>query len=129
MPGSLFLTVLFLAVCPIIGWWRWQGVKTDSTTVLWRKMVGLLGLTANTLAIAVPFVACLYQFTRNTYSLNVSMPNFPLIIRFAFFLAVCGLIGGVLAPAPDSPCDCCGRSDYKLGDIGCSNHSLEVRSP
>src|SRR5438034_5230674 len=27
MPGSLFLTVLFLAVCPIIGWWRWQGVK------------------------------------------------------------------------------------------------------
>jgi len=48
-------------------------------------MVGLLGLTANTLAIAVPFVACLYQFTRNTYSLNVSMPNFPLIIRFAFF--------------------------------------------
>ncbi len=98
MPGSLFLTVLFLAVCPIIGWWRWQGVKTDSTTVLWRKMAGLLGLTANTLAIAVPFVACLYQFTRNTYSLNVSMPNFPLIIRFAFFLAVCGLIGGVLAP-------------------------------
>ena len=98
MPGSLFLTVLFLAVCPSIGWWRWQGVKTDSTTVLWRKMVGLLGLTANTLAIAVPFVACLYQFTRNTYSLNVSMPNFPLIIRFAFFLAVCGLIGGVLAP-------------------------------
>ena len=98
MPGSLFLTVLFLAVCPIIGWWRWQGVKTDSTTVPWRKMVGLLGLTANTLAIAVPFVACLYQFTRNTYSLNVSMPNFPLIIRFAFFLAVCGLIGGILAP-------------------------------
>ncbi len=98
MPGSLFLTVLFLAVCPIIGWWRWQGVKTDSTTVLWRKMAGLLGLTANTLAIAVPFVACLYQFTRNTYSLNVSMPNFPLIIRFAFFLAVCGLIGGVFAP-------------------------------
>ncbi len=98
MPGSLFLTVLFLAVCPIIGWWRWQGVKTDSTTVLWRKMAGLLGLTANTLAIAVPFVACLYQFTRNTYSLNVSMPNFPLIIRFAFFLAVCGLIGGILAP-------------------------------
>ena len=98
MPGSLFLTVLFLAVCPIIGWWRWQGVKTDSTTVLWRKMAGLLGLTANTLAIAVPFVACLYQFTRNTYSLNVSMPNFPLIIRFAFFLAVCGLIGGLLAP-------------------------------
>ena len=98
MPGSLFLTVLFLAVCPIIGWWRWQGVKTDSTTVLWRKIAGLLGLTANTLAIAVPFVACLYQFTRNTYSLNVSMPNFPLIIRFAFFLAVCGLIGGVLAP-------------------------------
>ncbi len=98
MPGSLFLTVLFLAVCPIIGWWRWQGVKTDSTTVLWRKMAGLLGLTANTLAIAVPFVACLYQFTRNTYSLNVSMPNFPLIIRFAFFLALCGLIGGILAP-------------------------------
>ena len=98
MPGSLFLTMLFLAMCPIIGWWRWQGVKTDSTTVLWRKMAGLLGLTANTLAIAVPFVACLYQFTRNTYSLNVSMPNFPLIIRFAFFLAVCGLIGGVLAP-------------------------------
>lgn len=98
MPGSLFLTMLFLAMCPIIGWWRWQGVKTDSTTVLWRKMAGLLGLTANTLAIAVPFVACLYQFTRNTYSLNVSMPNFPLIIRFAFFLAVCGLIGGILAP-------------------------------
>ena len=98
MPGSLFLTVLFLAVCPIISWWRWQGVETDSTTVLWRKMAGLLGLTANTLAIAVPFVACLYQFTRNTYSLNVSMPNFPLIIRFAFFLAVCGLIGGLLAP-------------------------------
>jgi len=90
--------MLFLAMCPIIGWWRWQGVKTDSTTVLWRKIAGLLGLTANTLAIAVPFVVCLYQFTRNTYSLNVSMPNFPLIIRFAFFLAVCGLIGGVLAP-------------------------------
>ena len=34
----------------------------------------------------------------HTYSLNVSMPNFPLIIRFAFFLAVCGLIGGILAP-------------------------------
>ena len=98
MPGSLFLTVLFLAVCPIISWWRWQGVKTDSTTVLWRKMAGLMSLTANTLAIAVPFVACLYQFIRNTYSLNVSMPNFPLIIRFAFFLAVCGLIGGILAP-------------------------------
>jgi hypothetical protein len=65
---------------------------------LWRKMAGLLGLTANTLAIAVPFVACLYQFTRNTYSLNVPMPDFPLIIRFAFFLAVCGLIGGLLAP-------------------------------
>jgi hypothetical protein len=98
MPGSLFLTVLLLAVCPIIGWWRWHGVKTDSTTVLSRKMAGLLGLTANTLAIAVPFVACLYQFTRNTYSLRVPMPDFPLIIRFSFFLAVCGLIGGVFAP-------------------------------
>jgi hypothetical protein len=98
MPGSLFLIVLLLAVCPIIGWWRWHGVKNDSTTVLWRKMLGLLGLTANTLAIAVPFVACLYQFTRNTYSLNVPMPDFPLIIRFSFFLSLGGLIAGVLAP-------------------------------
>ena len=96
MPRLLFLTVLLLAVCPIIGWSQWHGV-TDST-VLWRRMAGLLGLTANTLAIAVPFVACVYQFTRNTYSLNVPMPDFPLIIRFSFFLAVSGLIGGVLAP-------------------------------
>jgi hypothetical protein len=98
MPGSLLLIVLLLAVCPIIGWWRWHGVKNDSTIVLWGKMAGLLGLTANTLAIAVPFVACLYQFTRNTYSLNVPMPDFPLIIRISFFLSVGGLIGGVLAP-------------------------------
>ena len=61
-------------------------------------MVGLLGLTANTLAIAVPFVACLYQFTRNTYSLNVPMADWTLIIPFSFLLSVCGLIGGVLAP-------------------------------
>jgi hypothetical protein len=98
MPGLLLLTVLLLAVCPIIGWLRWHGVETDSTTVQWRKVAGLLGLTANSLAIAVPFVACLYQFTRNTYSLNVPMPDFPLIIRFSFFLAIGGLIGGVLAP-------------------------------
>lgn len=98
MPRSLFLTVLLLAVCPIIGWWRWQSVKKDLTTVPWRKMAGLLGLTVDTLAIAVPFVACLYQFTRNTYSLNVPMPDFPLIIRCSFFLSVCGFIGGVLAP-------------------------------
>jgi hypothetical protein len=98
LPDSLLLIVLLLAVCPIIGWWRWHGVKTDSTTVLWRKIAGLLGLTANTLAIAVPFVACLYQFTRNTYSLNVPMADWPLIIPFSFLLSVCGLIGGVLAP-------------------------------
>jgi hypothetical protein len=98
LPDSLFLIALLLAVCPIIGWWRWQGIKTDSTTVRWRKIVGLMSLTANSLAIAVPFVACLYQFTRNTYSLNVPMADWPVIIPFSFFLSVCGLIGGVLAP-------------------------------
>jgi len=45
------------------------------------------------------------------------MPNFPLIIRFAFFLAVCGLIGGVLAPRRIRR-DRDGESS-NLGDIGC----------
>jgi hypothetical protein len=98
LPNSLLLIALLLAVCPIIGWWRWQSLKTDSATVPWRKIAGLLGLTANTLAMAVPLVACLYQYARNTYSLNVPMADWPLIIPSSFFLSVSGLIAGVLAP-------------------------------
>ena len=97
LQSVLFVGLLILGFTMIVaGWWRWRGVMREENTASWRKKMGLLGLVANTLALAVPFIVFFYAVASfgHRQQRNDWLVVFPTCL--AFWL--CGLICGVVAP-------------------------------
>jgi hypothetical protein len=94
----LFVGLLILAFTMIVaGWWRWRSVRREENTASWRKKMGLLGLVANTLGLAVPFIAFFYAVA----SFGRRMPpkvDWLVVSPTCLAFSLCGLICGVVAP-------------------------------
>ena len=45
----------------VAGWWRWKRVWRDEKAARWRKVVGLVGLVANTSALCLVCVSLFYS--------------------------------------------------------------------
>jgi hypothetical protein len=56
-----WIKVLPPAILALVGWWLWLKVWHDQGTAGWRKVVGLVGLIASTLAISIPWVVVYYD--------------------------------------------------------------------
>jgi len=97
VQSVLFVGVLIFGFTMVMaGWWRWRGVTRDENAASWRKKVGLLGLVANTLALAVPLIVFFYAVA----SFGHRQPRNDWLVVFPTCLAfsLCGLICGVVAP-------------------------------
>jgi len=97
LQSVLFVGLLILGFTMIVaGWWRWRGVMREENTASWPKKMGLLGLVANTLALAVPFIVFFYAVASfgHRQQRNDWLVVFPTCLAFS----LCGLICGVVAP-------------------------------
>jgi hypothetical protein len=62
IQSTLFIIVLFLELGMIVaGWWCWNKARSAENVARWRKTVGLVGIAANTTALAVPIGSLLYM--------------------------------------------------------------------
>jgi hypothetical protein len=89
VQSVLFLFVLLLGFFMIVaGWWCWSIVRTDGDVPRWRKVFGLSGVIANSLALAIPFVAlsCITGI------------DWGHIAAASLICSSCGLIAGLIAP-------------------------------
>jgi predicted signal transduction protein with EAL and GGDEF domain len=98
-PGVLFI----VCALNVAGWWRLTRAGQDATTSRWRKRAALMGLIANTLAIAVPFAAFLYgiyigYLMRRGPVKGSDIVDVYFALPVGLCLAVCGLLSGTLAP-------------------------------
>jgi hypothetical protein len=76
----------------------------DTTTSRWRKRAALIGLTANTLAIALPFMAVLYgiyidHLIRRGPVQASEIVDVAFAVPAGLSLGVCGLLIATLAPS------------------------------
>jgi hypothetical protein len=60
--SSLCIKLLPPVMLNLAGWWRWVRVRHGQDTASWRKVVGLPGLVAVTLATIVPWIVFYYDF-------------------------------------------------------------------
>jgi len=99
VQSLLFVVVLLLAFAMIVGgWWRWRSVRRDGNIASWRKKMGLLSLVANTLALAVPFIAFFWALASFNPMLRLPKINWLFVAPTCLAFSLCGLICGVVAP-------------------------------
>ena len=97
VQSVLFVAVLILGLTMIVaGWWRWRSVRREENADSWRKKVGLLGLVANTLALAVPFVVLFYAMA--SFGRKVPRIDWLVVSPTCLAFSLCGLICGVVSP-------------------------------
>ena len=101
LQSILFFVVLLLALgLLVLAWWRCKSALKDEGAARWRKVCGFAGLIASTLTFATPVFAFLYAVTMFQLSVQPShwMINWLVLLPVCLVLALCGLVGGVLAP-------------------------------
>jgi hypothetical protein len=86
---------LIVAMLPIIlnveGWRRWRGTRRDEKAVRWRKIVGFVGLVANTSAVCFFYIIVVMDLRyKNGYKL---IDTYPVIVGCLILAAVTLAIG------------------------------------
>ena len=100
VQSALFVTLICLAFAMIgTGWRQWRGVRQDPNVASWRRRMGLFSLMADTLALILPFISFLYAFASFNYMHRPSMSVW-ILVPTSVFLSLCGLVSGILSPAP-----------------------------
>ncbi|MFZ0539200.1 MAG: hypothetical protein WAM47_20215, partial [Candidatus Sulfotelmatobacter sp.] len=93
----------FVTMLPIIlnvaGWWRWKRVWRDEKAARWRKVVGLVGLVANTSALCLVCVSLFYSVAVEKAHREVfqSIDLYPVIVG-CLILSASALAVGTFAP-------------------------------
>lgn len=101
IQSVLFVIVLFLEIAMIVGgWWGWNKSRNAEDVARWRKRVGLFGVAANTLALAVPLGSLLYMMYYPFIRIGVRLPmvDGQRMVMTCLVFGFCGLIAGILAP-------------------------------
>ena len=101
LQSILFALVLLLAlVLLVLAWWRFRSALKDEGAARWRKVCGLVALIASTLTFATPVFAFLYAVAMFQLRIQPShwIINWLVVIPVCLVLALCALVGGVLAP-------------------------------
>jgi hypothetical protein len=96
-----FVAVLLLEIAMIVaGWWGWIKNRKAEDVARWRQRVGLLGVVANTTALAIPLGSLLYMMFYPFIRIGVSLPmvDAQRMVWACLMCALCGLIAGILAP-------------------------------
>lgn len=94
---------LVVSMLPIIlnvaGWWRWKSVWRDEKAARWRKVAGLAGLVANTLALCLACVSFFYSVAveRAHREAFQSIDLYPVIVG-CLVLSASALAVGIVAP-------------------------------
>jgi len=88
----------------VAGWWRLTRADRSATMSRWRKRAALIGLIANTLAIALPFTAVLYgiyieYLIRRGPVKGSDIVDVASALPAGLCFAACGLLSGTLAPS------------------------------
>jgi len=97
----LFGVVLLLGIAMIMmGWWRWIKNRRSADVARWRQRVGLLGVVANTAAVAIPLGSLLYMMFYPFIRVGVRLPMIDAqwMILACLAFSVSGFVAGVLAP-------------------------------
>jgi hypothetical protein len=108
-PEPVQATLAYTALLAVVGlnvagWWAASRMSQDANTARWRKRAGLIGLVANTLAIALPFAAFLYGvYVDHLISrgpVNASdVLDLGFVIPVSVALVAFGLVAGAIAPS------------------------------
>ena len=101
LQSVLLVIVLLLGMAMIVaGWWGWIMSRTAEGIPHWRKRVGLLGVVANTTALAVPLGSLLYMIYCPFLRVGVRLPmvNTQWMGLTVLGLSLSGLIAGIFAP-------------------------------
>lgn len=102
----LFWVVLLLPIgLNVGGWWLWPGTWRDENSARWRKVVGALGLTINTLAACLGWGSFFYNVFLTGFDMNHAprLPGFKEIDLYpvsmvCLILSVMALGCGIVAP-------------------------------
>ena len=99
LQSGLFAVVLALGLL-ILAWWRCRSALKDAGAARWRKVCGLVGLIASTSTFVTPILAFFYAVAMFQLRVQPShwILNWLVLMPICMALAVCGLVGGVLAP-------------------------------
>jgi hypothetical protein len=97
----LFFVVLLLELGLIAAGWRFY-VKNrkKAEIVAWRKWMSLIGVIANTGAIAVPFASIVYMIVYPWVGLRMNLPmiDADIMVNANLICSLCGVIAGILSP-------------------------------
>ena len=107
--GSLmWVKVLPPAVLALVGWWLWVRVRHDPNTAGWRKVAGVLGLIAASLAVSVPWIVVYYDVIVTGFDMRHQYPRskFPgwtvidlyWTFQSCFFISAVAMVLGLVAP-------------------------------
>jgi hypothetical protein len=97
---GLFFPVLVFFPIPlnIVAWRDVVRFAPNSASPQWRKVLAYFGATANSLAIALPWAALIYNIIQpNSTSTDAGLDGF-LFMEIAAVLAVVSAIAGALSP-------------------------------
>jgi hypothetical protein len=103
IQSLLFVVVLLLAGAMIAAsWWCWIKSRSAESVASWRKKVGLLGVIANTTALAIPLGSLLYMvycpFPFIRVRVHLPMIDAEKMVLTCLVFSLCGLIAGILSP-------------------------------
>jgi hypothetical protein len=93
------ITIFLPIALNVAGWWRWRGVRRDDTILRWRKVAGLIGLMANSIALLFPSLVFFYNTVLTRYYMN-RRPGLPgvkeidleLLVNFCLILSLAAMI-------------------------------------
>lgn len=101
VQSFLFIVVLLLEGALIVaGWCYWMKSRNAESIPRWRKRLGLLGVIANTTALAIPVASLLYMMRCPFIGVGVHLPMIDpqWMILACLMFSLCGLIAGLLGP-------------------------------
>jgi hypothetical protein len=96
------MLVVLLPALNVWGWWALKRMNQDEATARWRKLAALLGLVANSLAIALPFAAVLYGVYIDHLKGRINGSDIldtSFALRAALAFGAFGLVAGTIAPS------------------------------
>lgn len=101
VESALFVIMLLLGfVMAVAGWWGWIKSRNAEGMPYWRKGIGLVGVTSNTL-LAIPLAPLLYRMRYPFPRVAVfgfSTGGMDRIVTTSLVLSLSALIAGIFAP-------------------------------